>query len=278
MSEIPIQLSVITAVYNSRLFIGECIENVISQYCKSVEHIIVDGGSTDGTVKIIQRYANQYNHIHWISEPDEGQSDAINKGLGLARGQIVGLLNADDYYEPHALNSAIFYFQTLPQPSLLVGNCNVWDDKGLKLSVNRPTKLQLEDLLLGFHVNPFPINPSAYFYHASLHNLIGPYDIKEHYVLDVDFLFRAVRVANVAYLDKILGNYHMLENTKTVESIKSGQSPLRVERVIKQYRRDFPLWKRLELAAKYSFFKATRRGRSWIWKRLPSQLSNSVQR
>lgn len=269
-----VKISIITAVYNGGLFIGECIENVVAQCCESVEHIIIDGGSTDGTVDIIREYANRYKHIRWLSESDEGQSDALNKGLALAEGQIVGLLNADDYYEPQVLSSVLSYFQSLPQPSLLVGNCNVWDEKGLKRDINRPCKLKLEDLLLGFHVNPFPVNPSAYFYHASLHDIIGPYDIKEHYVLDVDFLFRAVRAANVMYLDRVLGNYRMLENTKTVKSIRSGQSSLRIERVIKRYRRYFSPLKRFELTVKYISLKNLRRGRSWIKRRWLSWLSS----
>ena len=97
-------ISVITPVYNGESFIESCIKIVIEQNCGDVEHIIVDGGSQDGTVTIIKQYAEKYPHIRWISEADQGQSDAMNKGLDMAKGNIISFLNVDDYYEPLVLN------------------------------------------------------------------------------------------------------------------------------------------------------------------------------
>jgi glycosyltransferase involved in cell wall biosynthesis len=94
-------ISIITPVYNGEEFIESCIKVVIDQACPEVEHIIVDGGSTDQTVDIIKQYAKQYPHIRWISEKDRGQSDAINKGIAMAKGEILSILNVDDYYEPN---------------------------------------------------------------------------------------------------------------------------------------------------------------------------------
>ena len=93
-------LSVITPVFNGIRFIESCILNVIEQGCCEVEHLIIDGGSSDGTVEIVSRYAERYRHIRWVSEQDEGQSHAMNKGIAMARGTIIGFLNVDDYYEP----------------------------------------------------------------------------------------------------------------------------------------------------------------------------------
>lgn len=264
MNDSNVRLSIITAVYNNATFIGECIENVLSQSYEFVEHIIVDGGSTDGTREIIERYAQQHQHICWLSEEDKGQSHAINKGLQLAKGSVVSLLNVDDYYEPDVFCKIVSMLENAPKPSILVGNCNVWGENGRHLYVNRPDKLNLEDLLLGFHINPFPINPSAYFYHASLHEFIGPYDTDEQYVLDVDFLFRAVNTANVKYIDEVLGNYRMLPGTKTVESFRDGQNLGGVERLIKKYRRQLPVVKRLNLAFQYNLFQLIKRTRGWF--------------
>lgn len=218
-------ISVITPVYNGKNFIAACIQNVIEQNCPDIEHIIMDGGSNDGTVEIIQSYASQYSHIHWISEKDQGQSDAMNKGIMMAKGEILGILNVDDYYEPNVLNRALELFCDLPEPSLLVGNCNNWDDDGSFIEVNKPSKLKLNELLVGMYVNPHPANPSAYFYHKSLHDKIGPYDIQEHYAMDLDFIFKAVQVAHVKYVDEIWGNYRKLKDTKTIIhtlSVKKG--------------------------------------------------------
>lgn len=262
MHDRNVQLSIITAVYNNVLFIRECIENVIDQNCKLIEHIIIDGGSEDGTKEVIEGYARRCKHIRWISEKDFGQSHAINKGLQMAKGHIVSLLNVDDYYEPNVFQEVLSIFNDNPDCNMLIGNCNVWGEGEQHLYINRPRKLKLEDLLLGFHVNPFPINPSAYFYHASLHQTVGLYSLEEHYVLDVDFLFRAVSVANIKYVDRVFGNYRMLSGTKTVESIRSGQSSARVERLIKKYRQQLPTIKRINLAFQYSLFKLMRRIRN----------------
>ncbi len=249
-------ISVITPVYNGENFIESCLKVAIDQACPEVEHIIVDGGSTDGTIEIIQQYADKYPHIRWISEKDKGQSDAMNKGIAMAKGKIVAFLNVDDYYEPNVLNRVSEIFKTLPEPSLLVGNCNVWNDKGI-LYINKPKKLKFADLLLGHDANPFPLNPSAYFYHTSLHQKIGLYDTNEHYAMDIDFLLRAVQVAEVKYVDEIWGNFRFFEGTKTFEDIRSGRSGgRRVDSLIKAYQKDLPLSQRCLIAFGYEFYKA----------------------
>jgi glycosyltransferase involved in cell wall biosynthesis len=247
-------ITIITPVYNGVNFIEACLKVVIDQHCPEAEHIVVDGGSTDGTVEIIKRYADQYSHLHWISEKDRGQSDAMNKGLALAHGEIIGFLNVDDYYEPDVLDRVAKIFSTLPEPSLLVGNCNVWGDADKLLYVNRPGNLKFTDLLMGPGLNPFPINPSAYFYHATLHDRIGSYDIDEHYTLDLDFLLRAVQVAHVHYVAETWGNYRRVAGTKTVESWRRGEATQAVKRVIKKYRYSLSPWRRCLSVVGYELF------------------------
>ena len=249
-----IELSIITPVYNGEKFIENCLLNVYQQDCPRVEHIIIDGGSTDGSVDLARHWSWKYAHIRWISEKDRGQSDALNKGIALARGRILGMLNVDDTYEPGVLNRVLNLFQDLPEPALLVGNCNIWDNEGNLFTINKPNKLRLKDLLLGPHVNPLPFNPSAYFYHASLHKIIGNYNVNEHYVLDWDFLLRAVQVASVHYVDEIWGNFHMVEGSKTLKDLASGDSFVRQERVLRYYRKDLPWIEALEVALKYWYY------------------------
>ena len=95
MEESP-KISIITPSYNQGRFIKDAIESVLNQNYPCFEHIIIDGGSTDNTIEILKKYP----HLIWISEPDEGQSDAINKGFRMATGDIIGWLNTDDYYLP----------------------------------------------------------------------------------------------------------------------------------------------------------------------------------
>jgi glycosyltransferase involved in cell wall biosynthesis len=250
------QISVITPTFNGEQFIEKCIINVIDQNCPTAEHIIVDGASTDGTVEIIRQYATEYPHIHWISEKDRGQSDAMNKGIAMAKGEIVSFLNVDDYYEPGVLNRVIKIFETLEEPAFLVGNCNVWNDDGNLIEINKPRKLALKDLLLGYYINPFPVNPSAYFYHKSLHDKIGPYDVDIQVAMDVYFLLRAVQVANIKYVDEIWGNFRIIKGTKTTISIESGAEASRLNAIYRKFRPDLPPFQRLQVSFLYWFLNS----------------------
>jgi len=249
MSSTKPQLSVITPVFNGIRFIEFCIRNVIDQKCKDMEHLIIDGGSTDGTIELIKKYAGEYRHIRWTSEPDHGQSDAMNKGIATAKGAILGFLNVDDYYEPGVLSEAVSLFKRLPEPTLLVGNCNVWDDRGKLLSINRPAQISLLNLLKGRYAEAFPLNPAAYFYHKSLHQRIGPYETQEHFGMDVHFVFRAVQNANVTYVDKTWGNYRYLESTKTYGDVQTGMNSVRVHLITQHYRQQQPIYLRAYLRA-----------------------------
>lgn len=251
-------ISVITPVLNGERFIEACIQVVIDQACPDAEHIVVDGGSQDRTVEIIQWHALKYPHIRWISEPDRGQSDALNKGIGLARGSILSILNVDDYYEPDVLNRISEIFTSLPEPSLLVGNCNVWDDRGDLWYVNKPSHLKLTDLLLGWDVHPHPVNPSAYFYHASLHNKIGRYKEDMQVGQDLPFLLSAVQVATVKYVDDVWGNYRMIEGTLTFNAWKSGEGEERKERIVEAYLKELCLTQRLEFVVKREYHNVRR--------------------
>ena len=249
MSSTKPQLSVITPVFNGMRFIEFCIRNVIDQKCDDAEHLIIDGGSTDGTVELIRKYAKTYPHIRWISERDDGQSDAMNKGIAKASGRILGFLNVDDYYEAGVLSEVVSMFERLPDPTLLVGNCNVWNDEGKLISVNKPAQISLLNLLKGKYEEAFPLNPSAYFYHKSLHQRIGSYETQEHFGMDVHFVFKAVQNANVTYVDKTWGNYRYLESTKTYSDVQTGMNSVRVRSITEHYRQQQPMYLRAYLRA-----------------------------
>lgn len=226
-------ISIITPVFNGENFIEFCIQNVIDQACPHVEHIIVDGGSTDRTVEIIKKYAEKYSHIRWVSEKDQGQSDAMNKGVAKARGKIIGVLNDDDYYEPNVLNQVLEVFQTLPEPSFVVGNCKIWSDEGQMIKLNKPKYLSFWSLVSRIH--HFPVNPSAYFYHRSLHERIGLYEVEDHYSMDLDFILKAVQNVEVKrYVNQTWGNYRKIEGTKT--ALSSNQRV--AEKLFKKHRQN----------------------------------------
>lgn len=235
-------ISIITPVYNGEKFIESCLQVVIDQKCLEVEHIIVDGGSSDKTVDIIKDKANQYSHIQWISEKDRGQSDALNKGIAMAQGQIIGVLNVDDFYEVNLLNRICEIFQTLPEPSFIVGNCNIYNQEDKLIYINKPTRLRTIYLLLERRINDdgiidasFPVNPSAYFYHKSLHQQIGLYKVEDHYLMDLDFLLKAVASSHVKYFNETWGNYRYYPGTKTFDDSARGTSVVRIKQLFNDY-------------------------------------------
>ncbi len=247
-------ISIITPVLNREKFIEGCIQNVLDQNCYDLEHLIIDGGSTDATVDIIKQYAGRYPHIRWISEKDQGQSDAMNKGIWMAKGDILGILNVDDFYEPGTLNRVLSLFKTLPVPTFLVGNCNFWDAKGQLMSVQKPKGLTLWKILASpTKVYPFPANGSMYFYHRTLHDLAGLYKIDEHYVMDLDFVLRVVQAAHVEYVDETWGNFRYHEETKTFQDRRRGENQKRADYYFDFYRKKLPWLQRMSSALSYTY-------------------------
>lgn len=102
-----LKISIVTPSYNQGQFIEQTIKSVLNQDYKNYEHIIIDGGSTDNTIDILKKY----KHLIWISEKDAGQSNAINKGFSMAKGEIFAWLNSDDYYEENIFKSIATYFK-----------------------------------------------------------------------------------------------------------------------------------------------------------------------
>lgn len=121
MRRIVVKISVITVCYNSAQTIEQTILSIKNQTHKDVEHIIIDGGSTDGTQEIVRRYMD--DTVYFISEPDNGIYDAMNKGLLYASGDVISILNSDDWYEEDTLEKVNVYFQK-GNFDILVGNVN----------------------------------------------------------------------------------------------------------------------------------------------------------
>jgi len=124
------KISIITPSYNQGEFIAETIESVLNQDYPDLEYIIMDGGSTDGTLDVLKKYGDR---INWVSEPDRGQSHAINKGLRLATGEVIAFLNSDDCYEPGALIKVGRFFFNNPETYWLTGRCRIIDKQGKEI-------------------------------------------------------------------------------------------------------------------------------------------------
>jgi glycosyltransferase involved in cell wall biosynthesis len=212
-----ILLSIITPVFNNVSYISQAIENYLSQNCIDSELIIMDGGSTDGTKEVIEDYAFRNPSIRWVSEKDKGQSDAMNKGIKLAYGDYISFLNVDDYYSDGCLNEVCSILKKKTDINYLVGDCNVWDQYGQLIYVNKPSKIKKWHVFSGFH---FSVNPTAYFYRKSLHDKAGYYPNDNHYNMDLEMILRFRNITKFDYFPMIWGNFRVLPNAKTFEDQK----------------------------------------------------------
>jgi glycosyltransferase involved in cell wall biosynthesis len=113
-------VSIITVVFNGAKTLEQTIQSVLGQTYKNIEYIIVDGGSTDGTLDIIQKYEDRI--ARWVSEPDRGLYDAMNKGIRMATGEIIGIINSDDWYELNAVESIMDAYRKHPEKKVFHGD------------------------------------------------------------------------------------------------------------------------------------------------------------
>ncbi len=206
-----LKISILTPSYNSASYLETAIKSVLAQDYPHWEHIIVDGKSTDHTREILERYP----HLQWISEPDQGQSDAMNKAFALSSGEIIVYLNADDLLAEQALSSVAACFEADAQVEMVVGSLELCFPEG-----NTFTREPSEDYyeILQFWLNKFPANPVSYFYRRELQVKIGHFPIDNHYTMDYWFLLRAYKVARIQKIPKILGTFVSTEGSKTRHS------------------------------------------------------------
>ena len=238
-----VRISIITPVLNKFFFISKCIENVISQGTDNIEQIIIDGNSTDGTKEIIENYVTKYDHIRFISETDKGQSDAMNRGIRLAKGEILGILNADDFYSQGTLNSVKIKFTSLTAPTIIFAKCNVIEENGEKIKTYNPRNISLSKIL---GTKEFPPNPSSYFYHKSLHEIVGLYDSDNHYSMDLEFLLKVIKMnIPIKTVNEVWGNFRLIKGTKTYKNMRSKEGVNEFNKIISRYLHQQPFQQKL---------------------------------
>lgn len=214
-------LTVITPVYNSVDFIEKCILNVIDQNCTDeIEHLIIDAESNDGTLEIIKNYAQRYTHIKFISEKDKGQSEAMNKGIRLAKGEYISFLNADDGYYKYVLKRVISIFKSNNKLAFITGNCKLFNNDGELIYINRPQRMRPYHQFS--YLEPFPINPSAYFYSKKIHNEVGFYNEENHFTMDYEFILLSCLKEKIIYFNEDWGYAIYHEGSKSLNDTKNN--------------------------------------------------------
>jgi len=197
----PSLISIITPTYNQAHYLEKCIDSVLSQGIKKLEYFIIDGGSTDNTVDIIKKY--EKNLTYWVSEPDAGQSQAINKGMKLAKGDIVNWLNSDDYYEPEALAFVNKAFNNT-ETKVVCGVSKLFDKNGI-IKYSRGTDIY--DGNLAKTIAWARIDQPETFFLKEAWDAIGPLNENLHYTMDREWWMRYLYIFGLAGIyksDKVL--------------------------------------------------------------------------
>jgi glycosyltransferase involved in cell wall biosynthesis len=178
------RISIVTPSYNRGGMIETAIQSVVDQNYPEVDHIIIDGGSTDGTLDVLKKYS----HLRVVSEPDQGMYDALNKGLSLAGGEIIGFLNTDDYYAPNVFNKIALQFTEKPVDVVagLAGVVEHPTDAAHPTRIYRPA--QGEDRIRDTVLEPPIFN--AYFFDKAVFQKIGGFDTRYKIAADRDFILR----------------------------------------------------------------------------------------
>jgi glycosyltransferase involved in cell wall biosynthesis len=203
-------VSIITPSFNQAAFLEETIGSVLNQDYPKLEYIIVDGGSTDGSADIIRRYADRL--AWWVSAPDQGQTDAINKGFAHAGGQILAWINSDDIYQPGAVREAVEALQAHPQAAMVYGDA-FFINKNSKVIGRFPARQTDYRRLRQGYVH---IPQQSSFFRADLWRKVGPLDPSFYFAMDYDLWVRLAAQAPLVYVPRLWASFRLHGEGKTV--------------------------------------------------------------
>jgi glycosyltransferase involved in cell wall biosynthesis len=209
----PPRISIITPSYNQGQYLEETILSVINQQYPDVEHIIIDGGSNDSTKQVIEKYRSHLSYV--VSEPDMGQSDAVNKGFARATGEIIGWINSDDYYAQGAF--AILSSAFANPSTQVVAGCSILFEEGRKELKAGPTINCKYDL--DYHLRFPNINQPSTFFRRDVMASFMPLNIHLHYLMDRELWLKYLLrygIKNVAVTDQVLTYFRIHKDSKSV--------------------------------------------------------------
>ena len=209
-TDLPL-VSIVTPSFNQAPYLEETIRSVLEQDYPRIEYILVDGGSADGSVDIIKKYADKITW--WVSEVDKGQTDAINKGFGRATGRILAWLNSDDSYKPGTVFAAVEYLQEHPEVGMVYADCNYIDEKGRKLGKFPAAQTSYKRLRRGY----VHIPQQTMFFRAELWHAVGPLDPSFFFAMDYDLWTRIAARTEIKYLPgQTWANFRIHTSGKTI--------------------------------------------------------------
>ena len=215
-------VSIVTPSYNQARYLEATIQSVLAQDYARIEYIVVDGGSTDGSVELIKKYQSRF--AYWVSEKDSGQADAINKGLSRASGEILAWLNSDDYYLPNTISEAVKIFEENPEVVMVYGNMLAVDEHGQTINLLKYSQLSMEDLLC-FQI----IGQPAVFFRRAAYEKTSGLDPTFHFLLDHHLWIRLSQHGKILHVPQIwaAARYHA-EAKNRAKAAEFGREAFRI--------------------------------------------------
>lgn len=216
------RVTIVTPSFNQAAFLERTLRSVLEQDYPNLEYIVIDGGSTDGSLEIIQRYADRLTF--WSSKPDAGQADGINKGLRRATGEFAAWLNSDDTYQPGAIREAVEALKTDPELGMVYGNVESVDEHGHTIHIQRFEQYSLQDLMQ-FSI----IGQPSVFMRRSVLERAGYLDLNYHYLLDHQLWLRMAALAPMQHVPRTWSKASYHQQAKNLAGgAKFGEEALRM--------------------------------------------------
>lgn len=214
------KISIITPSYNQAQFIERTIKSILDQEVNFFfEYIVVDGGSTDGTLAILEKYRER---LKFVSEKDKGQSDAVNKGIAIASGEIIGWLNSDDVYTQGTLQKVVDMFEANPEKQWLFGKCNMIDedDRIARSLITAYKDYNCRHFSYTNLLTENPISQPATFFRKNAFLKTGPLDLALHYAMDYDLWLRMSNLGDPLFIDEYLASFRLQRKSKSLSNFK----------------------------------------------------------
>jgi len=221
-------VSIITPVRNGIKYLQTCIQSVLNQTYPNIEHIFVDGGSIDGTLEMLASYQSKYrDRIRFISEPDKGVGEAVNKGLKIAKGEIFGWIDSDDLYEPDAIQTVVDFFRANPDACFVFGRCYMVNEEGETITEIITKDFNFHEAINDRHYIVF----CAAFYKREVIEKVGYFNTLGN---DLDFWLRVGQVFKLHRIDKALSKWRLHEGSIS-GSKGTAQARIRKTRIKEDY-------------------------------------------
>lgn len=216
MNQQPLKISIVTPSFNQDKYIRETIESVLSQKYDNLEYFVIDGKSTDRSVSILREYEQS---LRWVSEPDNGQSDAINKGLRMTTGDIITYLNSDDILLPGSLQAVSDYFSSHPTCEWVTGYTKIIDEKGTehhKLITAYKNFLIRHYRWSTLMVTNY-LNQMSTFWRKTAMDAVGFFAEDEHFVMDYEYWIRLAKRGKPGIIPRELSCFRLHSSSKSVK-------------------------------------------------------------